>query len=278
MKRAATAALFVLVLLGCQREHDGAPAAGKAEHDHGTAGAPDTAATSASPSAKGSVVEIPSSVAGASGYLTLPEGEGKHGAVIVIQEWWGLDDWIRANTDRLAGEGYVALAPDLYRGNVTADPAEAHELSRGVPEDRVMADLKGAFAYLASRPDVDASRIGVVGWCFGGGYALRLAVAEPRLAAAVVNYGHLITDPASIAAIRAPVQGNFGATDRGIPVADVRTFESALKAAGKEADIRVFDGAGHAFMNPANRSGFQDAAAQEAWRRISGFLGEKLKA
>ena len=107
-------------------------------------------------------------------------------AVIVIHEWWGLDNWVREQTDRLAQQGYVALAVYLYRGKSTSDPKEAHELMRGLPEDRAMSDLKAAFNYLASRPDVEPTAIGVIGWCMGGGYSLALATQEPRLAAAVI--------------------------------------------------------------------------------------------
>ena len=155
----------------------------------------------------------------ASGYLALPAagGEAKKPALIVIQEWWGVDDWLREQNKRFAGQGYVALAPDLYRGRLARSPEEAHELMRGLPEDRALADLKAAFAYLAARPDVDPNRIGVIGWGMGGGYALALATAEPRLKATVINYGRLVTDPNTINKINAPILGNFGGADSGIP-------------------------------------------------------------
>src|SRR6266852_1049916 len=111
---------------------------------------------------RGTTVQFASTPDKGQGYLAVPATKGKHPAVIVIQEWWGLNDWIRDQADRFASQGYVALAPDLYRGKSTADASEAHELMRGLPEDRAMADLKSAFDYLASRSDVDASRIGVI--------------------------------------------------------------------------------------------------------------------
>jgi carboxymethylenebutenolidase len=141
-----------------------------------------------------------------------------------------------------------------------------------------MADLKAGFKYLAARKDVDAKRIGVIGWCMGGGYALMLATAEPRLAAGVVNYGHLMTDPKTIAKIKVPLLGNFGAADRGIPAADVREFESKLHKAGKTADFKIYEGAGHAFMNPNNAGGYVAAAASDAWQRIDRFFAERLHA
>src|ERR1700735_5356580 len=101
------------------------------------------------------------------GYLTLPEGEGRHPAIVVIHEWWGLNDWVEEQAQRLAAQGCVALAPDLYRGKSTADPDIAHELMRGLPQDRAVRDLDAAFQYLSSRQDVNSSRIGSIGWCMG---------------------------------------------------------------------------------------------------------------
>jgi carboxymethylenebutenolidase len=225
------------------------------------------------------MVTFKSAVGEGQGYLATPaKDSGKHPAVIVIQEYWGLNDWVREQAKRFADQGYVALAVDLYRGTVAATPDEAHELMRGLPEDRAMADLKAAFNYLASRKDVDAKRIGVIGWCMGGGYALMLATQEPRLAAGVVNYGHLMTDPKTISSIKVPLLGNFGAEDRGIPAADVREFESALKKAGRIADFKVYPGAGHAFMNPNNKGGYVATAAADAWNRIDHFFAERLRA
>ena len=164
------------------------------------------------------MVPIASSLGGGTnGYLSLPSSAGRHPAVIVIHEWWGLTDWIRESTDHFAGEGYVALAVDLYHGKSTSDPNEAHELMRGLPEDRAAADLKGAFDTLAKRSDVDPARIGVVGWCMGGGYSLGLALGEPRLAATVMNYGRLVLDPKAIAAIRSPDSRKFWRTGSGDP-------------------------------------------------------------
>ncbi len=210
------------------------------------------------------------------GYLALPEGGGKHPAIIVIHEWWGLNDWVKEQTQKYAGQGYVALAVDLYRGKVAANPDDAHILMRGLADDRGLRDLEAAFAYLSSRPDVDAGKIGSVGWCMGGGWSIKLAEDQPKLAACVVNYGSLPSDLAIIAKIHAPVQGNFGADDQGIPPADVRAFESAMKAAGKLADIKIYDGAGHAFQNPNNKQGYRPEAAADAAQRISAFFQNYL--
>ena len=211
------------------------------------------------------------------GYLALPETKGAHPALVVIHEWWGLNDWVKEQARNFAENGYVALAVDLYRGKATSDPGEAHELARGLPEDRAVRDMKAAFAYLASRPDVNKKKIGSVGWCMGGGYSLALALNEPRLAACVINYGRLVTDPAEIQKIHAPVLGNFGAEDRGITPDDVHKFESALKAAGKSIDVKIYEGAGHAFENPNNQSGYRPEAAADAWMRMLAFFGKTLK-
>jgi carboxymethylenebutenolidase len=138
-------------------------------------------------------------------------------------------------------------------------------------------DLKAAFDYLAARPDVRHDKIGSVGWCMGGGYSLLLAVNESKLAACVVNYGSLPTDKDEIQRIHAPVLGVFGADDRSIPPSAVEAFEGAMKAAQKSIDVKVYDGAGHAFMNPNNKLGYREAAANDAWARTFAFLGRTLK-
>jgi carboxymethylenebutenolidase len=210
------------------------------------------------------------------GYLALPDGGGKHPAVIVIHEWWGLNDWVKEQAQKYAGQGYVALAVDLYRGKVAATPDDAHILMRGLADDRGLRDLEAAFAYLSSRPDVDADKIGSVGWCMGGGWSIKLAEDQPKLAACVVNYGALPSDPEIIAKINAPMLGNFGADDQGIPATDVRAFEAAMKAVGKPTDIKIYDGAGHAFQNPNNKQGFRPEAAADAAQRISAFFQKYL--
>ena len=212
-----------------------------------------------------------------SGYLALPEGGGRHPAIIVIHEWWGLNDWVKEQAQKYASQGYVALAVDLYRGKVAANPDDAHILMRGLPDDRGMRDLEAAFAYLNTRTDVNAAKIGSVGWCMGGSWSIKLAVDQPKLAACAVNYGWLPSDAALIAKIKAPVLGNFGADDQGIPPRDVKAFESAMKAGGKTTDIKIYDGAGHAFENPNNKQGYRPEAATDAGQRMSAFFQKYLK-
>jgi carboxymethylenebutenolidase len=212
-----------------------------------------------------------------SAYLALPASGGRHPGIIVIHEYWGLNDWIKQNAQKLADQGYVALAVDLYRGGVATTPGDAQELMRALPKDRAVRDLEAAFSYLAARPDVDPTRIGSIGWCMGGGYSFQVAIHEPALAACVVNYGVPPTDPADIAAIHAPILGNFGADDMGITPAAVHAFQQAALADHKSVDLKEYDGAGHAFENPNNTSGYRPEAAADAWNRIVAFLSANLK-
>lgn len=275
MRRTALSlAASLLLFVACSHEATD-------EHASHTTSSSDTATTTAA----ATTAATPQANAGASvtfgdggsGYFSAPSTSEKKGAVIVIHEWWGLDNWVREQADRFAKQGYVALAPDLYRGKSTSDPGEAHELMRGMPQDRAMADLKAAYAYLASRPDVDPAHIGVIGWCMGGGYALALTTSEPRLAASVINYGSLVTDPDTITKINTQILGNFGEADRGIPAADVKKFGAELTKYGKLGDIKIYPGAGHAFMNPNNKEGYNAEAAADAWRRIDSFFDSKLR-
>ena len=167
------------------------------------------------------------------GFLALPRDPRRHRAIIVIHEWWGLNEWVKEQAEKLAANGYVALAVDLYQGKVTADPSEARKLKRGLRQERAIGDLKAAFDYLAGRPDVDPKHIGSLGWSMGGGLAVQLAIHEPRLAACVVNYGPLPTNIADIQKINAPVLGIFGSLDRGIPPDKVRAFESVYERCWK---------------------------------------------
>ena len=210
------------------------------------------------------------------GYLARPAGAGPFPGLVVIHEWWGLNEQIKDLAGKLAREGYVALAVDLYRGRVTADPSEAHELMRGLPEDRAIRDLKAAAAYLRSRSDVLGDRIGSIGWCMGGGYSLTLAIHQRDLAACVIYYGRLATDKSLLNQIGAPVLGLFGEQDRGIPPSAVRAFDRAMNSLGKQTEIHIYPGAGHAFANPTRPSYRQDAAA-DAWKRTLAFFSKRLK-
>ncbi|MBI4178143.1 dienelactone hydrolase family protein [bacterium] len=213
--------------------------------------------------------------------LFLPTGEKyvqPYPGLIAIHEWWGLNDQVRGEARRLADEGFAVLAVDLYRGRVATESEEAHELMRGLPEDRALGDLKAAFKYLAGRPDVWSDRIGSIGWCMGGGYSLALAAEEPDLRASVIYYGRLITDGARLANIKANVYGFFGEVDRGIPPESVREFErnlTAARGAGPSVKIELYPGAGHAFANKS-RPSYNAEAAADAWTKTVRYLKEDL--
>ncbi|HXG10011.1 MAG TPA: dienelactone hydrolase family protein [Gemmataceae bacterium] len=215
------------------------------------------------------------------GFLAEPDGKGPFPAVVVIQEWWGLNDWIKENTKRFAEQGYVALAPDLYRGKVTDDPSKARELMQGLPRDRALRDLKGAIDALAARANVQKDKIGTIGWCMGGGYALQLALNDDRIKACVICYGRVVTSPDAVKPLNAAVLGIFGEEDKGIPPSDVRQFEQALKKADKQVEaIQIYPGAGHGFMRPTNgpvkNPEYRETQTKDAWQRIDRFFAKAL--
>jgi carboxymethylenebutenolidase len=215
------------------------------------------------------------------GFLAQPEGKGPHPGLIVIQEWWGLNDWIKDQAKRLAARGYVCLAPDLYRGSVATEMATARKLMMGLPQDRALGDLKAAGDRLAKLENVDREKLGVIGWCMGGGLALQASLADKRLKACVICYGRVVTDADKLEPLNASVLGIFGKEDKGIPVAEVRKFGDALKKAGKSVEALHEYEAGHGFMrekngpkdNPEHRPG----PTKEAWKEIDRFFDKKLK-
>jgi carboxymethylenebutenolidase len=235
------------------------------------------AAGSNASAAPGKMVTFPSGTEKPGAYLALPEGAGRKPAVIVIQEWWGLNDFVKRKADEFAKKGYVAFAPDLYRGKVATDPDTAHQLMRGMPEDRAIRDLKASFDYLRSRDDVDANRIGSVGWCMGGGYSLALALEQPKLAATVMYYGRLVTDDAKIKSLAVPLLGSFGGKDQGIPRETVSEFERKAKAAGKSVDFKIYPDAGHGFASSSDPNTFRAADAKDADARTDAFFERVLK-
>ncbi len=209
--------------------------------------------------------------------LYTPKGAGPFPALVVIHEWWGLNDWVKQQAEKLADQGYVTLAIDLYRGQVATTADEAHQIMRGVPEDRAHRDLLAATTYLRSLTTVNKKKMGAIGWCMGGGYALDLAIADPGLKAVVINYGHLATENANLKKIHAAILGIFGGQDKGITVADVNKFESQMKALNKKVQIQIFPDAGHGFENSNNQDAFRPEDATKAAKLTSDFLAKNLK-
>jgi len=209
--------------------------------------------------------------------LYVPDGKGPFPGIVAIHEWWGLNDWVKEQASKLADQGYVTLAIDLYRGKVATTPEQAHEIMRGVPEDRAKRDLRAAVEFLKSQSNMRQDRVASIGWCMGGGYSLDVAMQEPTLTAAVINYGHLASDPESLKPIHAAMLGIFGGQDQGIPVDDVKKFEQALKQQGKKVEIVIYPNAGHGFENPNNKAGYRPDDAADAWKRTVAFLSDTLK-
>lgn len=211
------------------------------------------------------------------GYYAKPKGaQGKLPGVIVIHEWWGLNDNIRAMTRRLAGEGYQALAVDLFGGAVADNPDAAMKQVNNVLKNTGPAEenLRRAAAWLENK---GAGKLGVIGWCFGGGWSLATAMLMPdKIDATVMYYGRLENDPKKLAAIKSPILGIFGAEDSSIPLPNVRQFEDALKKLGKPVEIKIYEGAGHAFANSSGGN-YRPEAAKDAWQRTTAFFAKSLK-
>ena len=196
-------------------------------------------------------------------------------AVILIHEWWGLNDNVRAMANRLAGEGYMVLAVDLYNGEVAASREAARVLMLDVVESRQEAEenIRSAYAFLKT---AGAPRIASMGWCFGGGWSLNTAQLFPDdLDAAVIYYGQVTDDEEKLRSVTAPILGLFGAADTGISVESVEGFRAALESLDKDHEIHIYPGVGHAFANPTGQN-YDAAAAADAWQKTLEFLGRHL--
>lgn len=208
------------------------------------------------------------------GYLARPEGDGPFPAVVVIQEWWGLNDHIKNVADRMAGAGFVALAPDLYRGQVAAEPDEARKLAMALEQPQAIKDIQGAVDYLIGRDDVAVNVVGVMGFCMGGGLSATMAYQGKNVGAAIVFYGNvrdLATDEVA-RQVSVPLMGNFGEADQGIPVDTVEAAQVKLNELGKVVDFHVYPGAPHAFFNDTRPQIYDEAASKDAWQRTLGWL------
>lgn len=213
------------------------------------------------------------------GYLARPANASAGlPALIVIHEWWGLNDNIEMMTQRLAGEGYTALAVDLYNGERADTPEQARALTQAVAQNpqQAEANLQQAYQYLET--EQQAPKIASIGWCFGGSWSLNSALLFPtQLDAAVIYYGgQLVTDTERLSALEMPILGIFGALDQNPPVETVKQFESALKSVGKAPEIYIYEGANHAFANPSGTR-YNPEAAEDAWNKTVAFLAQHLQ-
>ena len=197
-------------------------------------------------------------------------------AIIVIHEWWGLNDNVRAMADRLAGEGYIVLAVDLFNGSTANTTEQARQQMLAVVENPEPAadNIRQAYAFVTTT--AGAPRIGSLGWCFGGGWALNTAMLFPEdLDASVIYYGQVTDDEERLRDISAPILGLFGAEDQGISVESVQNFEAALERLRKNYEIHIYPDADHAFANPTGNA-YNAEAADDAWQKTLAFLNRHL--
>jgi carboxymethylenebutenolidase len=280
------ALLPAALLVGCgSAEEPAAPpradavAATAAEHEH-DAPTPTPAALAEPkvPVLEQEVAYGESSRSNLVGYLAMPQDAAEPlPGIIVIHEWWGLNDNIKAMTRQLAGEGYVALAVDLYGGATAQTPDAAQALMSALVAEPELArrNLGQAYDYLEKY--AFAPRIASIGWCLGGAWSLQTALQYPdALDAMVMYYGQVLTDRERLATLNVPVLGFFGGEDASIPVQDVRTFRETLQDLGKNAEILIVPRADHAFANPSGGN-YDEQAAREAWSTTLKFLERHLK-
>jgi len=221
-------------------------------------------------------IEFPTSAGPCPGYLASPSAE-RGPATIVLQEWWGLDEHIRSICDRLAAEGFFALAPDLYRGETTTQPSEAQQKMMALSMDQAEKDMCGAADYLHGLPGCEGNGVGSVGFCLGGGLSLWAAATCPNITAAVTYYYVMPHGKPDFSKLGGPVLGHFGTGDEFIPLADAQALETELRAAGAEVTFHYYDGAGHAFFNDTNRLGtYDEGHAAASWERTVSFLRSAL--
>ena len=209
---------------------------------------------------------------GFSGYLAKPETAGSYPGVIVIHEWWGLNDNITETAEKIASHGYVVLAVDLF-GEVAVESQKAMEMMSKFEQEAGTDNMNSAVTYLQNNYSVD--KIGSIGWCFGGGQSLNLALNNEDMDASVIYYGRLVTEPEILSKIQWPVLGIFAELDQGIPVSQVREFENSLNELGISNEIYIYPGVDHAFANPTGER-YAPVETDDAWQKTLKFLKENL--
>lgn len=222
-------------------------------------------------------IEFPTTSGGtASGYLATP-ASGSGLATIVLQEWWGVEEHIRSVCDRLAAEGFFALAPDLFDGEATTQPSEAEQKMMALSMEEVEPQMCGAAEFLSSQAGFQGSGVGSLGFCLGGGLAVWAAATCPKLTATVSYYYVMPHGKPDFSDLKGPLLGHFGTGDEFIPPEQAKALEQEIGDAGVEVTFHYYDGAGHAFFNEVDRLGTYDPAlAQLSWERTISFLREAL--
>lgn len=222
------------------------------------------------------LIEFPSAGGVTPGYLALPGGEQARPGVIVLQEWWGLVPHIEDVSRRFASAGFVALAPDLYHGQHATEPDEARKLRMAMNGDQAVGEIRAASEFLSLRADVWPKRVGVVGWCMGGGLALSAAADGAKIGAAVAFYGHVLAAE-DAARLHVPVLGLYAEHDHGITPDEVHQFEAELEKLGIEHDIHIYPGTQHAFFNDDRPEVYDAQASEDAWVRTLDWFRRYLK-
>jgi carboxymethylenebutenolidase len=225
---------------------------------------------------EGKDIEFPSNGRSASGYLASTSGGESRPGLILIQEWWGLNDHIKDIARRFAEEGYVVLAPDLYDGKRTKEPEEAGKLMQGLDQSAALQKLNAAVEYLKGLPEVNAQRIGVTGFCMGGTYALLLACNNKSIKAAAPFYGDVPGDDV-LKQLSAPVLFIGAENDFWITQDKMARLEEGLQKFDKVGEVRVYKGVGHAFFNDTRPEAYDKDAAENAWERVTNFFESHLK-
>jgi carboxymethylenebutenolidase len=224
------------------------------------------------------MIEFPINAHSAPGYLAQPTDGQAHPGVVVIQEWWGLVPHIKEVAERFAHEGFVALAPDLYHGQAADEPDEARKLAMALDANRAVQEIAAAARYLKKMQNVAPPKVGVVGWCMGGGLALSTAAHHADLiGAAVVFYGRPLT-AGDTAKLQVPVLGLYAEHDHGIPVEAVHAFDAEMQQQNVLHEIHVYPGTSHAFFNDTRPQIYQAAAAQDAWQKTLAWFRKYLVA
>lgn len=210
------------------------------------------------------------------GYLAQPAAPGAYPGLVVIQEWWGLVPHIKGVAERFARQGFVALAPDLYHGQVAGEPDEARKLAMELDREHAVVEIIAAMHYLQGLENVAPKKIGVVGWCMGGSLTAAAAIKSQEVGAAVIFYG-MPRDLQGVERISAPVLGLYGEHDHGITTEAVGEFEQALEAHGVQHEIHIYAGADHAFFNETRPQIYNPQAAEDAWQRTLNWFRQYLR-
>ena len=213
----------------------------------------------------------------ADGFLAQPQQQGQYPALILIHEWWGLNDNIKILAEQFAQEGYIALAVDLYDGQVTDEPDQARVLATNVRNDMdgAFVNLKGAITFLKSLPNVQDDNLASVGWCFGGGWSYELAKNELGLKSSVIYYGRFNPED-DLSKMRTTILGHFGEEDASIKVDDVKAFQVTLNTLTGDHEVFIYPNSGHAFANEGG-SAYVPESAELAWQRTIKFLDSQLR-